>query len=95
MFLWDLFVTHSLVLVAFFLTAPSPSTALPVDALSLLRRDDHCENGRMAPCICGGELGLRIRRPNCGQYSLKYANPDSETDPALKAYVSHRLLHWR
>jgi hypothetical protein len=103
MFFWDLFATHSSVIIIIFLLTASgrPSDALPVDALPPQRRPRQtqrslCDDGNPTPCICGKMFGLgdlsSIAPSDCGQTYFDFTNPPDPSAP-LMSWASNLFLH--
>jgi hypothetical protein len=105
MLVWHQFVTYSLIIVTFFLTAPRPSHALPVipqPVPSITHPSERiCPDDGLPPCVCGGRLSLLGHfwgpyRRRCMHIPdgvhLMFPDHDSSTDLVM---VSHLFFHWR
>jgi hypothetical protein len=103
MFLWDLFASHSvIIIIIFLLTASRLSDALPVDALPphAGRPRHRCRDQQPTPCICDGMFGIgegpQIDKSKCGSIAFDFKNPPDPRGVQLMSWASHPLvLHWR
>jgi hypothetical protein len=96
MLVWDQFVTYSLIIVTFFLTAPRPSHALPVNPPDM----KICDDGSEKPCICNDRLGLgklkRVIARQCRTVSkgIHFKFPNLEDSDEI-VWVSHLFFYRR